>query len=195
MLKSLRALLPILALLCATSLFGASFTPGNLVVYRVGDGVAALGSNATAVFLDEYTPAGVFVQSIPMPTAVAGANLRLTASGTATTEGFLSRSQDGAYLVVPGYDADIGTAVTGSTTVPRVMGRVDNSGTINTSSSYIDAATPGNIRSVASVDGTRFWASGSTQGVRTVALGGSGAATIVSSTATNLRQIGIFGNR
>ena len=35
-------------------LFGASaFTPGNVVVYRVGDGIAALGSTATAVFLDD----------------------------------------------------------------------------------------------------------------------------------------------
>lgn len=28
----------------------SAFTPGNLVVYRVGDGVAALTSNGTAVF-------------------------------------------------------------------------------------------------------------------------------------------------
>jgi len=174
----------------------APFTAGNLVVYRVGDGAAALASNATAVFLDEYTTAGVLVQSIAMPIAAAGPNLALTASGTATTEGFLSRSQDGVYLVVPGYDAAPGTAgVTTSTTIARVMGRVDSSAAINTTSSYVDATTSGNIRSTASLDGSRFWASGSTQGVRTVALGGSGAATLVSTTATNLRQIGIFGSQ
>lgn len=54
----------------AASTFGA----GNLVVYRVGDGSAALTANATAVFLDEYTPAGVLVQSIPMPTVVSAPN-------------------------------------------------------------------------------------------------------------------------
>jgi beta-lactamase superfamily II metal-dependent hydrolase/fibronectin type 3 domain-containing protein/DNA/RNA endonuclease YhcR with UshA esterase domain len=180
-------------LIVAATLQAAPFTAGNIVVYRVGDGAIALSANAAPVFLDEYTPAGVLVQSVAMPTAVAGANLRLTASGSATTEGFLSRSQDGAILAVPGYDANTGTVgITTSTTVPRVMGRVDSSGAIDTSSSYIDAASSGNIRSVASIDGTRYWASGSTQGVRTVAHGGSGAATIVSSTATNLRQIGIF---
>src|SRR6476646_382680 len=36
----------------------AAFTPGDLVVYRVGDGSASLTGIATAVFLDEYTPAG-----------------------------------------------------------------------------------------------------------------------------------------
>ncbi len=183
-------------LVAAAPAAAAPFTPGNLVVYRVGDGAAALTANATAVFLDEYTPAGVFVQSIAMPTTTVGANLRLTASGTATTEGFMSRSQDGAFIVLPGYDAALGTAgITTSTTVPRVMGRVDFAATIDTTSSYVDAASSGNIRSVASLNGSRFWASGSTQGVRTVPLGGSGAATIVSSTATNLRQIGIFDNQ
>ena len=91
------------------------FTLGNLVVYRVGDGSAALGANATPVFLDEYTPAGTLVQSIAMPTAVSGANKRLTASGNSTTEGFLTRSADGHYIVIPGYDAAVGTAsITGS---------------------------------------------------------------------------------
>src|SRR5262249_17571744 len=67
------------------SVYAASFTSGNLVVYRVGDGSAALGSGATAVFLDEYTPGGVLVQSIALPTTISGANRRLTASGSATS--------------------------------------------------------------------------------------------------------------
>src|SRR5437870_13681607 len=103
------ALAAVAATLLAFSGFAAPFTPGNLVIYRVGDGGAALGSTGTAVFLDEYTPAGVLVQSVAMPTT--GTSGRLVASGTATTEGFLTRSQDGRYLAVPGYDAAIGTAV------------------------------------------------------------------------------------
>src|SRR4051795_10245670 len=74
------------------------FSLGNLVVYRVGDGSVALGSGATAVFLDEYTTAGALVQSIPMPTAVSGSNKRLTASGSATTEGFLTQSAAGPHI-------------------------------------------------------------------------------------------------
>ena len=47
-----------------------NFVPGNLVIYRVGtigSGIT-LTSAATEVFLDEYTPAGVYVRSIAMPT-------------------------------------------------------------------------------------------------------------------------------
>src|SRR5205807_2633621 len=102
-------------LFVSTAIVAAPFTPGNIVLYRVGDGGATLGSTGTAVFLDEYTPAGVFVQSVAMPTT--GTSGRLVASGTATTEGFLTRSEDGRYLVVPGYDANIGTVVTTSITV------------------------------------------------------------------------------
>jgi uncharacterized repeat protein (TIGR01451 family) len=184
----------LVVLLFAVALQAAPFTAGNIVVYRVGDGVAALNGSGTAVFLDEYTTAGVFVQSVAMPNTVAGS--RLVAAGTATTEGFLSRSQDGQYLIVPGYDAAVGAATpNSSTTIPRVMGRVDSAATIDLTSSYIDSSGAGNIRSATSLDGTRFWASGSTQGIRTVALGGSGAATIVSTTNTNTRQIHIFNNQ
>src|SRR2546422_9646672 len=70
----------------------STFTPGNLVVVRVGDGSAALGTVATAVFLDEWKTDGTFVQSVPLPTAVNGPNGRLTLSGWAPTEGLLTRS-------------------------------------------------------------------------------------------------------
>jgi hypothetical protein len=36
----------------------AGFSPGNLVVVRVGTGLTALSSAAAQVFLDEYTPSG-----------------------------------------------------------------------------------------------------------------------------------------
>lgn len=87
----------------------AAFTPGNLVIYRVGDGGATLISAAAPVFLDEYTPDGAWVQSIPMPTAVSGSNRRLVSSGSATSEGYLTLSTDTNYLVLTGYDADVGT--------------------------------------------------------------------------------------
>src|SRR3954471_6558150 len=93
---------------CAVlSSFGASaaaFTPGNLVIYRVGDGASALINTGNPVFLDEYTPAGSLVQSLPMPSA---ASPRLIASGTSTSEGLLTRSTDGNYVVLTGYNAPI----------------------------------------------------------------------------------------
>lgn len=65
----------------------AAFTPGNLVIYRVGDGANTLTNTGNAVFLDEYTTAGVLVQSVPMPTTASGSNVPFIASGTATSEG------------------------------------------------------------------------------------------------------------
>ena len=73
----------------------AAFTPGDLVIYRVGDGTAALVNTGVPVFLDEYTPLGILVQSISVPTTTVGLNRRLIASGTATSEGLLTRSTDG----------------------------------------------------------------------------------------------------
>ena len=89
--------------------FGAAFTAGNLVIYRVGEGTAVLGGNATAAFLDEYSPTGTLVQSKALPTADNGIHQTLTNSGSATSEGQLNRSSDGKCLVFGGYDATPGT--------------------------------------------------------------------------------------
>ncbi|HEX8572922.1 MAG TPA: Calx-beta domain-containing protein, partial [Allosphingosinicella sp.] len=177
----------------------AAFTPGNLVVYRVGTGTGALSSSATAVFLDEYTPAGVLVQSIAMPTADSGSNQTLTANGSSTAEGLLDLSSDGRYLILTGYDAAPGTATVSNTSaasVNRVIGRVDANGVVDTSTALSNvfsgsAGTAANIRSATSVDGTSFWVSGSNTGVVYATLGAT-TGTVVSSTVTNLRAIDIF---
>ena len=176
--------------------FAASFSPGNLVVYRVGDGSASLTSNATAVFLDEYTPAGALVQSIAVPTTTVGANRRLTASGSATTEGLITRSTDGQYILLTGYDAMLGTAsITGSTSasVNRVIGRVDALGNIDTTTALTDAISGGNPRGAVSTNGTDIWISGTSTGggIRYTTLG-STASTQISTTVTNLRATNIF---
>jgi hypothetical protein len=177
----------------------AAFTPGNLVVYRIGTGAAALSNASTAVFLDEYTPAGVLVQSIAMPTADSGANQTLTASGT-SVEGFLNRSEDGRYLVLTGYDAAPGvasiatsTTAVGASQVLRVIGRVDADGNIDTTTTTT-AFSGGSIRSAVSADGSSFWAVGANTGVIHESLGAS-THTVVSNTFTTLRSIDIFGDQ
>src|SRR4051812_29883514 len=81
----------------------APFTVGDLVIYRVGDGTAALGTGATPVFLDEITTAGGAVQSIAMPTTASGTNHRLTASGSGFGDGLMNNSADGRFLITQGY--------------------------------------------------------------------------------------------
>jgi len=175
----------------------AALTSGNVVVYRVGDGSAALSANATPVFLDEYTTTpGAVVQSIAMPTTVSGSNKRLTASGTATTEGLMTRSADGNYLLLPGYDVATGTAsITTSTsaTVNRVIGRVNSAGTIDTTTALTDAISGGNPRGASSSNGTDLYISGTSAGGG-IRYAGFGATTSTSLTATptNIRATNVF---
>ncbi len=163
-----------------------ALTPGNLVVVRVGDGTLALTSVATAVFLDEYTPGGALVQTLALPTTTSGTNQVCTNSGSATSEGFLTVSSDGQYLISVGYAAapGFGSVATSSTVnVTRVIARTALNGTIDTSTSLTDAFSGKNIRSAASDNGTQFWAAGSDQGIRYVS--GLGATTSTALNTTN----------
>ena len=172
----------------------AAFTAGNLVVCRIGDGSTALSGASAPIFLDEYTPGGSFVQSIALPTSDSGANKAITSAGSSTTECQLTRSTNGSYLIVTGYDTGTATpavAATTGATVARVIGRIDSSGVIDTSTTTTSFSTQ-NIRAAASDNGTNLWASGSGTGVVYNTLGGSGAGTLVESTVTNIRSTNIF---
>ena len=175
----------------------AQFTPGNVVVLRVGTGAAALTSAATPVYLDEYTPAGVLVQSLALPTAAAGTQLPLVNSGTASSEGFLNLSADGRYLLHAGYGAVPGTvsiASTASATTPRVVARVALDGSIDTSTALGDAYSASNIRSVTSTNGVDLWTGGTsstTGGVRYTTLGAL-TSTQLSTVVTNSRVVSLY---
>ena len=183
------------ALLSAGVAQAAGFAAGDLVVYRVGTGSASLTSAATQVFLDEYTTAGVLVQSVAMPTVVSGANGLLTASGTASSEGELSLSTNGQYVLLTGYNAAAGTAAvagTSSSTTARTVGVVNvATGAVNTTTKLTDFSTSNNPRSVASTNGSDIWVGGAAGGVRYTTLGAS-TSTQLSTTVVNIRQVSIF---
>jgi hypothetical protein len=192
----MKRFLGTLALLSLVALSQAApITPGNLVVLRVGTGAAALSSAGTAMFLDEYTPAGAPVQSIAVPTTTIGANLRMVMNGTSTAEGGLTISPDGRYVAFGGYDAATGTASISTTTtasVNRVVGVLDlTTGTIDSSTKFTTAFSAQSIRG-AVTDGTNVWAVGGSGGVQTTPLGSSGTSTQLSTTPTNLRRVEIF---
>ncbi|MEP6673672.1 MAG: T9SS type A sorting domain-containing protein [Ferruginibacter sp.] len=172
------------------------FTPGNIVVYRAGDGSGALSNAATAVVLVEYSPTGTLVQSIPMPTS-NGVNKALTCAGNATAEGLMTRSQDGKYLMVPGYAANVGTATvatSASATVNRVVARLDATGAVNTTTALNDAFNNSNIRGAASSNGTDIWMSNNGTGVRYTTFG-STTSTIISNSPTTLRSVYVYSNQ
>ncbi len=174
----------------------SNFTAGNIVVYRVGTGSGALAGTATAVFIDEYTTSGTFVQSIAMPVADSGSNQTLTASGTSTSEGFLALSNDGHYLIVPGYDvAPTGTTTTASNF--RVIGMIGADGSVDTTR-YLTDLGSGNFRGVASEDGTSFYVSTSGVGVHyatSTATTTTHLSVQIESTPTNIRTVALFGGQ
>ena len=183
-------------LLGVTATAPAQITPGNLVIYRVGDGTGALGTTATSVFLDEYTTLGAFVQSIALPTTGGSA---FTATGNSTTEGIISRSQDGSSLIYTGYRKAAGgtsPAADNYNTTRRVIGTLTAAGTVNTATVLTNdggAITANAIRSATSVDGTSaFWVSTATR-VSYDAVGlGSGGTTQID--LRNSRQVNLSGN-
>jgi hypothetical protein len=177
----------------STGAQAAAITAGDLVIYRVGTGSASLTSAATSVFLDEYTTSGTLVQSIAMPTSAGSANM-LTASGTATSEGQMTLSADGKFLVLTGYNAAAGTtgiAATTSATVARTVGLVNVSTGAADTSTALNAFSGNNIRSAVSSNGTDIWVAGANTGVGYTTKG-STTMTTVSSTITNNRQLEIF---
>ena len=171
-----------------------SFTSGDLVVERVGDGTAAVTSAGTAVFLDEYTPAGALVGTYALPSS-GTTPLVDTSAGS---DGLLSTSSNGQYLLVPGYDAPVGTAsITGatSTVVPREVATVSSAGTLVQTT--INSYSGNNFRAVASPDGTTIYTAGANStgnaGILSVTSGATNATgTAINSTNTNYTNVAIF---
>jgi hypothetical protein len=178
--------------------YAANFTPGNIVIVRVGNGSTTLSNASTAVYLDEYTVTGSLVQSVAMPTAVTGSNHALTLSGSAATEGELALSPGGLYLTMTGFDTVPGYAGVSSGVTNRTIARVDANGTVNTTTGFLagSAFVAGNFRSAVTNDGNEFWAAGSggtTGGRWYLAFGSFTASAIQTSAIVNsVRDVNIF---
>ena len=170
------------------SLF-AQFTQGNVVAYQVGDGSVSLTGTAAPAFLKEYTISGAPGFSVAIPTAGAA---RLTNSGSASSEGLITRSSNGQYIVIAGYDAAPGTAFiksTSSINTARVIDTISfngNTGRAVSSNSFYSAD---NFRSAASDGNANFWGSGPSSGVTYM---GSGIAAPLITPVPNTRHIHIF---
>ncbi|MEO6418052.1 MAG: hypothetical protein ABIP39_01495 [Polyangiaceae bacterium] len=162
-----------------------------------GSGTALSGTSA-ATFIDRFSPAGVLLGTIALPTAVSGGNKQFSLSGASTSEGYINRSVDTHYVTLAGYAADVGTASvsgTAAATVPRVIARIDAAMAIDTTTTLGTAYTAGNVRSAVTTDGTVFWTGGnsgtaSANGIQYVVLGGSGLTQVA---AVNGRVASIYG--
>ena len=174
------------------------------------------GGVAAAIVLEERTLDGTVIGTTPLPTTASGGNLAIVESGSASSEGSLSLSGDGRYLIVAGYNAAVGTAAVASAPgIDRIVARIDaaSPGNVNSTTTISQnvAFTANNLRGATSQDGSGFWLSGAGSGatpapptpafnggVWWVNLGGSGATQITMPTAmqpTNTRWLHIFGGQ
>ncbi len=192
----------------------AQFTPGNIVVVRVGNGSTAIGASTTNVSLLEYNVAGTLGTTVNLDAATAGS--RLTIVGSSGAEGLLKLSNNKNYLTLGGYDAATGVSTVvsaaGASSFTRVVARINAAGTVDytTKINRIVAGTgtaatdfySGNIKTVVSDDGSGFYVGNSTNGIRYVPFGNLAATppTIITTTSnpagtttfTNMRALGIF---
>lgn len=182
---------------CVAQAFASSpFGPESVIVSRVGSTSSTLSGTGNEVYLDEYSSSGDFIQSVPLPTSVIGTNRRLVVAGNNISEGGLSRSADGRFLIVSGYDAAIPYPVnvsgTAGTSIRRIIGRVDHEGNVDTTTAMTDFASTGMPRSVVSMDGSAFWMVGSKGGVRYAPLGATGSI-LLNNDAPDPSHLGLFG--
>lgn len=171
----------------------AQVLPGNLAVFRVGDGATALVNSAGPISIVEYTTAGA-IGTVNTVTAT-GAN-GLQVSGTATSEGNLTLT--GNTLTFAGYNPGAagftGTGSLSSRTAaqaPRAIGTLNvATGAYALGGQFTPTAdySAGNVRgAVTTANGV--YGAGSVQGIN---LAGTG--TTVSATVTNTRVIQSVGS-
>jgi len=168
-----RKFLSFLAVLSTITCFAFAqsakpFKKDNLIIYRVGDmhsGSDINTYNACPIYLDEYNVTGekpVLVQSIGLPAKTIGENRRIVALGKDVWSGWISLSNDGQFITVPGYDAGLGTEIANkpAESVNRVVALVAADGSINSSFVFDNAFNNNAFRSATSFNGTEVWAAG-----------------------------------
>lgn len=192
----------------------AQYTDGNIVIFRNTSGSAITGSTGTAITLDEYNTSTANqsspVSSVALPFAASAGSNGIVAGGTTTSNGAISRSQNGRYILVPGWSTNSslsGSASVGaanSTNIYCAIRPVNGSGIVGNgvtgTSNWFSAAN--DFRGATSDDGTNFWVSGATLGIRytpdgttltTISTYNNGTGSVATNTSsTNTRAVQII---
>ena len=161
----------------------STFTAGNIVVLQTANTLSKEGSAAT---LKEFSTNGTPGLSVAIPTT--GTTPFQTAGVFGGSEGFLTTSTNGKYLVLAGYGtgaAYTDITATASSSVKRVIGTVAPSGfylEVDTSTVFFSA---NDIRA-AVADSNNYWAGGaSNASVDGIDYFGTGAPAALGTTATS----------
>ena len=163
------------------------FVAGNLAVFRAGDGIESLSSHGNSVFIDQFTPGGTLVSSIAIPDNAANA---LLISGSASSEGALTRSADGRLLEFAGYNIALTNSTSSlsgssSTNVPRALGIVDVNGAFALVGVTTNQYSGNNIRSGTTDGRGNYWGAGANSPNNGTFYFGSGPAGTIQSTVSN----------
>jgi hypothetical protein len=171
---------------------GAFQSANSFVVVRLGDGVQTLANAGMSVFLDEYDFTGTLLQTIAIP-PVGTPNFVI--NGTASSEGYMTLSANQNLLAIGGYNAALaaGSATTTAAATNRVIATVNATGTISFVNTLTESVAEGNFRGVVTSNGTNFWMSTSSTGVRYTTAGATTSLQLNTATGTtNDRCVNIF---
>ena len=147
----------------------------SLPATATASGVSLLASQTTkspsAEFIQELYPdvanQTTAINTLALPTvASTSGNFALTVSAGSPSESRLHLSENGQYLVLGGYNATAASTSDQSyldspSTVYRVIGTINGTGTVNTSTALTDADYVDNFRGVVTANGTSFYTYGS----------------------------------
>ena len=175
----------------------SSFAAGNLAVLRIGDGAESLGSSGNSVFIDQFTTNGTLAGSIAIPDNDTNA---LLVSGSASSEGALTRSPDGRLLVFGGYNialtntTNVGSSLANAsaTTVPRAVGAVDVLGSFALVGVTTNQYSANNMRGGTSDGLGNYWGAGASSG--TFYFGNGSTNTIQTNSVNTIEIQDIGGN-
>lgn len=147
-----------LILLGMSTWANAQFTANRIVVLQTSG--TSITAQSSPITIQEYGTDGTVGYAVTLPST--GNSPIQIAAGYSGSEGFLTQSPDSTYLLLAGFSltgTNASIASTGSTSTPRLIGKVDYSGAytqLYSSSTFYNA---NDIRG-AITDGTNFWASG-----------------------------------
>lgn len=173
----------------------------NLVVVRVGDVSQTLTVNGNSIFLDQFDTSGNYINTVTIPddgpngmVVIGWDNINGVNSGSTTGTG-LTRSLDGRFMVVAGYNTNRNFRASLNTSsaadVPRGIGLINSHGQYTMPVASTDSVFDNTYWRNAVTDGTNnYWGVGGVAG--TYYFGFDAPGVLVQNTFINSRSMGLF---
>jgi hypothetical protein len=148
------------------------------------------------VFLDQFTPAGAYLNTIFVPDTGPSAVIESgpDLAGSVLTGAALTRSADKRLLALSGYNVALGNTTaldnTYATNVPRAVVTIDAGSQVTLAVANTNAYTGAHFRGAATDGANNFWGAGNQEG--TWYFGTNSPAALVQTSYINTRSVDIF---